>query len=68
MVLLEKGQKGAEHFQRGGSSYGERVSNLRLGEQERFADLRFADWHIYDICGFAISGQKNVMPNFGFYL
>jgi hypothetical protein len=46
VVLLERGQKGPELFKRGVSSYGEKVSDLRLGESKKFADLRFADWHI----------------------
>jgi hypothetical protein len=31
-----------------------RICDLRTGTQRKFADLRFADWHTSDICGFAI--------------
>jgi hypothetical protein len=41
-----------------------RIYDLRITHY-KFADLRFADWHTSEICGFAICGQKKFcVPTF----
>ncbi len=33
-----------------------RICDLRTGTLSKLADLRFADWHTSEICGFEICG------------